>query len=156
MAQKYLMTPMGKKKLEEELTYLKEQKLKEINDEVKCLRGFCDFLDDATFKEMLNQQYSVQDQIKLIEEMLYNSELINPKDEQSGAVTLGSTVTFVEIPGGDEETYTIVGEIEANPMEQKISMESPIGKSLLGSKINDKIFIEIPSGKIKVRIIDII
>jgi len=155
VAQKYPMTPTGKKKLEKKLTYLKEEKLKEINDDIKCLRGFCDFLDDASYKEMVDQQYFTENQIKYIEEMLYNSEVIRPKDEKSEAVSLGSVVTFVEIPNGDEETYTIVGEIEANPMEQKISMESPIGKGLLGSKINEEVLIEIPSGRMNVRIIDI-
>lgn len=155
MAQTYPMTITGKKELEEKLAYLKEEKLKEMNNEIICLRGHCDFLDDAYLREMSDKRYLLQDEIKQIEEMLYNSVLINPKDEQSQTVTIGSRVTFMEIPDGDEETYTIVGTTEVNPMEQKISMESPIGKSLLGSKINDKVFIEIPSGKIKVKVIGI-
>ena len=155
MAQIYPMTPVGKKKLEEELIYLKEEKQREINDEIKHLRGFCDFSDDVSFKEMLDKQFLVKDRIRVLEEMLYNAEIINPKDEQVSTVMIGSTVTFMEIPDGDEETYTIVGIIDANPAQHKISTDSPIGKSLLGSKINDKIFIEIPSGKIKVEVMDI-
>lgn len=155
MAQTYPMTSIGKKKLEEKLAYLKEEKQKEINNEIKYLRGFCDFSEDVSFKEMLDQQFLVENQIRLIEEMLYNSELINPKEEQSPTAMIGTTVTFMEIPNGDEETYTIVGTSEANPMEHKISMESPIGKALLGSRVNDKIFIEIPSGKIKVKVLDL-
>ena len=156
MTQIYPMTAEGKKKLEEKLVYLQEEKQKEINDEIKYLRGFCDFSEDVSFNKMLEEQFLVKDQIKMIKVMLYNSELIDPKDEQSQAVMIGSTVTFMEIPNGEEETYTIVGTTDTNPMEHKISMESPIGKSLLGSKINDKIFIETPSGKIKVKVVDII
>ena len=156
MTQIYPMTAAGKKKLEEKLVYLQEEKQKEINDEIKYLRGFCDFSEDVSFNKMLEEQFLVKDQIKMIKVMLYNSELIDPKDEQSQAVMIGSTVTFMEIPNGEEETYTIVGTTDTNPMEHKISMESPIGKSLLGSKINDKIFIETPSGKIKVKVVDII
>lgn len=155
MAQTYPMTPMGKKRLKEELAYLKEEKQREINDEIKHLRGFCDFSDDVSFNEKLEQQSLVQERISMLEEMLYNVELINPKHEQASTVMLGSTVTFMEIPDGDEETYTIVGTIDANPTQHNISTDSPIGKGLLGSKINDKIFIEIPSGKIKVEVIDI-
>ena len=104
---------------------------------------------------MLKQQALVKERIIKIEEMLHNAELINPKSEQTTTVTLGSSVTFIELPDGDEETYTIVGKADADPLQYKISTDSPIGESLLGSKINDKISIEIPSGKIKVKIVDI-
>ncbi len=155
MAQTYPMTPMGKKKLEEELAYLKEERQKEINDEIKYLRSFCDFADNTSFDEMLKQQALVKERIIEIEEMLHNAELINTNAEQTTTVMFGSIVTIIELPDGDEETYTIVGRAEADPLQHKISTDSPIGESLLGSKINDKISIEIPSGKIKVKIVDI-
>lgn len=155
MAQTYPMTVISKKKLEEELAYLKEEKQKEINDEIKYLRGFCDFSDNISFHEMLEQQSLVKERIIMIEEMLNKAELITSNNEKTSTVMLGSTVTFIEMPDGDEETYTIVGRIDANPIEHKISTDSPIGKSLLGSKINDEIFIKIPSGEIKVKIIDV-
>lgn len=155
MSRAYPMTAIGKKKLEEELAYLKEEKLKEVNDEVKYLRGFCDFSEDVSFNKMLEEQFLVKDRINIIEEMLLNSEVINSNDEESNIVLIGTTVTFIEMPDGDEETYTIVGSTDSNPMEDKISIDSPIGKSLLGSKINDIIPIETPSGGIKVKIIDI-
>ncbi len=88
--------------------------------------------------------------------MLDNAEIIDPKIEQSSKVMIGNTVTFMEIPDGEEETYTIVGIIDADPAEHKISTDSPIGKALLGSKVNDTIFINTPSGKIKVQVVDIL
>lgn len=156
MTQTYPMTPRGKKKLEKELAYLKEEKQKEIKEEIKHLRNFCDFSDNVSFGEMLDQQSLVKDRIMRIEEMLYNAELIHMNDEKASKVTVGSSVTFIKMPEGEEETYTIVGSIDADPIRHKISMDSPIGKSLLGSKIKDIISIEIPSGKIKVKVIDII
>ncbi len=155
MAQTYPMTPIGKKKLEEELTYLKEEKQKKINDEIKYLRSFCGFSEDVSFNEMLDQQSLVKERIIMIEEMLYNAKLINPDDEEVSIISIGSRVTFMEMPDGNKETYTIVGTVDANPAEDKISTDSPIGKSLLGSKINDEIFIKVPSGKIKVKVVDV-
>ncbi|NLC65736.1 MAG: transcription elongation factor GreA [Clostridium sp.] len=155
MSKKYPMTLEGRKRLEEELTYLKNEKQKEVNDEIKHLRGFCDFSDDATFKEMLDQQSLLKAKIDNIEEMIYNSVIISSKDGKSAKVGLGSTVTFIELPDGEEETYTIVGTIDADPMKNRISADSPIGKSLLGSRVNEEVFIEIPSGKIKMKVLDI-
>ena len=155
MAQKYPMTDMGKKKLEEELSYLKGEKQREINDEIKYLRSFCDFSDNTSFNEMLKEQALVKERIIKIEDMLYNAEIIDPSVVQTSRVMLGTQVTIVEIPHGEEETYTIVGTSDADPIENKVSTESPIGKSLLGSKINDEVYIETPSGKIGVKILDI-
>lgn len=155
MSKKYPMTLIGKKKLEEKLAYLKQGKQKEISNEIKHLRSFCHSSEDASFNEMLDQQYVLKDQIKQIEEMLYNSEMITPKQGQTSVVMIGSTVTYREVSNGREETYTIVGTTDANPTEHQISMESPIGKRLLGSKKNDHIIIDIPSGKMKVKVINI-
>lgn len=152
MAKEYPMTPIGKRKLEEELVYLKENRQKEINNEIKHLRGFCDFSEDVSFSEMLDQQSLVKERIQTIEQMLYNAKLINPNDEHSSTVMFGSVVTFIELPNGEEETYIIVGEIDANPIENKISFESPIGKSLLGSRKGDEVLVETPVGKIKIKI----
>ncbi len=155
MEQGYPMTAKGKEKLEKELEYLKEEKLPKINKEVKRLRSFCDFAEDVSFSKSLEEQALVKDKIRMIEEMLNYSEIIESSQEKSTRVILGSKVTFKELPSGEEESYTIVGRVDADPSENKISTDSPIGRALLGSKLNDKIPIEIPSGKIKVKIINI-
>lgn len=152
MSQSYPMTPLDKEKLEKKLAYLKGEKQAEINDEIKQLRSFCHSSEDATFNEIFEQQSLLKKQISLIEDTLYHSVLIDSKDEKSLTVLLGSTVSFKEIPDGEEETYTIVGKMEANPIEHKISIESPIGKSLLGSQLNDELIIDIPIKQIKVKI----
>lgn len=155
MTQKYPMTLEGKKRLKEELNYLKNKKQKEINDEIKHLRGFCDFSEDSTFRNMLKQQALLNDKIENIKEMLDNAEIIDSSDRKSSIVRLGSTVTFIELPRGEKQKYTIVGTIDADPIKNKISKDSPIGKSLLGNKINDELIIKTPSENIKIKIIDI-
>lgn len=155
MSEKYPMTLETKKKLEEELEFLKKEKQKEVNEEVKYRRSFCDFSEDSAFKEAMAEQTKLKERISLIEEMLANLELIDLEAEKSSVVKLGSRVTIKEIPDGEEETYTIVGTIGADPLHYKISNDSPIGRSLMGSKKGEKVFITTPKGTIRVKILDV-
>lgn len=148
------MTKAGKENLEKELIYLKDKKQKELKEQVKEHRGYCDFSDNVSFSQTLEQQAIVKDRIATIQEMLQNSAIIDSKEKQT-TIELGSTVTFMELPDGPKETYTIVGTIEADPLENKISIESPVGRSLLGSEKEEVISIEIPSGKIQVQVLAI-
>lgn len=155
MSKSYPMTATGKEKLEKELAYLKEEKQKEINAEIKEQRGFCDFADNASYSQLLDEQALLNQRIASIQEMLMNVELIDTNNEKSSKVSIGNTVTFMELPDGLEETYTIVGAIEADPLNSKISMDSPIGQALLGGEKEDEVEIEIPSGAIQVKILSI-
>lgn len=149
------MTEAGKKKVIEELSYLKDKKQKELSKQIKEHRGYCDFSDNVSFSQTLDQQTIVKDRIASIEEILSNVVLIGHKDEQTSIVRLGSTVTFIERPDGPEERYTIVGTIEADPHANKISIDSPVGKALLGSEKDDMVRIQIPSGEIQVKVLAI-
>src|SRR5690625_7850393 len=108
MTKKYPMTQAGKEKLEEELAYLKGKRRKELDHQIKVARGFCDFSEDVYFGEMMNERTALEERVKSLENMLYNAVLIRPEKETS-VIMLGNSVTFVELPDVDEETYTIVG-----------------------------------------------
>jgi transcription elongation factor GreA len=97
----------------------------------------------------------VEGRITTIENMIRNAKIIGSAELSSDTVSLGSSVTFVELPNGDEETYTIVGSAEADPFEGKISNDSPIAKSLLGRKIGDEVTAQTPGGEMKVKITSI-
>lgn len=155
MLQKYPMTLEGKEKLEEELGYLKNVRQQEITEEIKRLRKFCDFEEDSCFSDVLEQQAVVREQIHNIEDMLKNIELVHPSSELNSSIMIGHTVTFMEMPNGQPETYTIVSPVEANPSKNKISAESPIGKGLLGHKENENIQIQIPSGEVTIKTLEI-
>ena len=155
MQEKYPMTLETKKKLEEELELLQKEKQKEVNEEVKYRRSFCDFSVDSVFKEAITEQTKLKERIRFIEEMLANPELIDLEAEKSSDVKLGSRVTIKEIPDGKEETYTIVGTIGADPHNYLISNDSPIGRSLMGSKKGQEVLITTPRGTIKVKIVDV-
>lgn len=155
MTKTYPMTLAGKEKLKEELTQLQEKRRKKLDQQIKNARDFCDFSEDATFEEMVQERNSLEERIKTLESMLYNAKLIKPEEKTSSVIALGNSVTFVELPAGEKETYTIVGITDADPSECNISSETPIAKSLLGHEKNDTVFIQTPAGKIKVKIIDV-
>ncbi|ALC84896.1 MULTISPECIES: transcription elongation factor GreA [Bacillaceae] len=150
----YPMTVAGKKKLEEELELLKTVKRKEVVERIKIARSFGDLSENSEYDSAKEDQAFVEGRISTIESMIRNAVIIE-EEQNNDVVTLGKTVTFIEIPDGDEETYTIVGSAEADPLEGLISNDSPIAKGLLGKSTGDKVKIVTPGGEMDVEIISI-
>ncbi|WP_453997574.1 transcription elongation factor GreA [Bacillus nitroreducens] len=146
------MTLEGKKKLEEELEYLKTVKRKEVVERIKIARSFGDLSENSEYDSAKDEQAFVEGRITTIENMIRNAKIIEEDADSEGKVTLGKTVTFIELPDGEEETYTIVGSAEADPFEGKISNDSPIAKSLLGKHVGDKVTVQTPGGEMLVEI----
>ncbi len=151
----YPMTLAGKQKLEEELEHLKTVKRKEVVERIKIARSFGDLSENSEYDSAKEEQGFVEGRISAIESMLRNAIIIEEAEGQSDIVTLGKTVTFVELPDGDEEEYTIVGSAEADPFEGRISNDSPIAKALLNHKVDDIVKLTTPGGDMEVRIISI-
>jgi transcription elongation factor GreA len=145
------MTQAGKEKLEQELDQLKTVKRKEVVERIKIARSFGDLSENSEYDSAKEEQAFVEGRITTIENMIRNAKII-ASNELSDSVSLGSSVTFVELPNGDEETYTIVGSAEADPFEGKISNDSPIAKSLLGHKVGDAVTVQTPGGEMNVKI----
>ena len=133
------MTLEGKAKLEAELEELKVVKRKE----------------NSEYESAKDEQAFVEGRISTLEKMIRFAEIIDDNNVEKDVVSLGRKVTFIELPDGDEETYTIVGSAEANPIEGKISNDSPIAKGIIGKKLNEEVVIPTPGGEMKIRIIDI-
>lgn len=131
----YPMTQEGKQKLENELEDLKTVKRKEVVERIKIARSFGDLSENSEYDAAKDEQAFVEGRITQLENMIRNAVIITDNGEESTVVTLGKTVTFKELPNGDEEAYTIVGSAEADPFEGRISNDSPIAKSLLGKQI---------------------
>src|SRR6476646_7033502 len=149
------MTEEGKRKLEEELEYLKTVKRKEVVERIKVARSFGDLSENSEYDSAKEEQAFVEGKITTLENMIRNAKIIVEDGTNSDTVTLGKTVTFVELPDGDEETYTIVGSAEADPFEGKISNDSPIAKSLLGHKVEQEVTVQTPGGEMRVRLVSI-
>ncbi|PLS01242.1 transcription elongation factor GreA [Neobacillus cucumis] len=149
------MTQAGKEKLVQELEYLKSVKRKEVVERIKIARSFGDLSENSEYDSAKEEQAFVEGRITTLENMIRNAKIIAESEMAGDSVSLGSSVTFIELPDGEEETYSIVGSAEADPFEGKISNDSPIAKSLLGKKVGDQVTVQTPGGEMNVRIISI-
>ena len=154
----YPMTLEGKQKLEDELNTLKTVKRPEVVERIKIARSFGDLSENSEYDSAKEEQGFVEGRISLIEQMLRNA-LIITEDDTSNAVALGKTVTFDELINGKranfEESYTIVGSAEADPLEGKISNDSPIARALMGKHVDEVVKLTTPGGEMEVIILEI-
>lgn len=151
----YYMTVEGKEKLEEELHFLKTDRRQEVVERIKIARDFGDLSENSEYDSAKEEQAFVEQRITQLEKMTRNAVIIENNDPNSNIVSLGKSVTFQEIPEGDEETYTIVGSAEADPFEGRISNDSPIAKSLLGQEVGTEVTVTTPGGDFKVKITNV-
>lgn len=151
----YYMTLEGKEKLEQELHYLKTERRQEVVERIKIARGFGDLSENSEYDAAKDEQAFVESRIAQVENMIRNAVIIENDNENPNIVSLGKSVTFQELPDGEEETYTIVGSAEADPFEGKISNDSPIAKSLLGREIGEEITVPTPGGDMDVKILKV-
>ncbi|WP_332690718.1 transcription elongation factor GreA [Halalkalibacter lacteus] len=152
---KHYMTMDGKKKLEDEVEYLKTERRKEVVERIKIARSFGDLSENSEYDSAKEEQAFVEGRIAQLEKMIRNAVMIEEEEGAANVVSLGKTVKFVELPDGDEEEYTIVGSAESDPAEGKISNDSPMAQSLLGRGINDKVSVNTPGGEMEIKIVDI-
>lgn len=134
MSKPVILTYEGLKKLEEELEYLKTVKRAEVAEKIKQARAFGDLSENSEYDEAKNEQAFIEGRIATLEAMLKNAKVIDEEDIKLDQVSIGCTVKVYDESYNEELEYTIVGSAEADPMNNKISDESPIGKALLGKK----------------------
>ena len=146
MKKAYQLTPAGKLELEKELEELKSRR-GHIAQKIADARDYGDLSENSEYNEARNEQAQVESRIAEIEEILQNASLITAK-KKSDAVELGATVDLHHTETKKKVSYTIVGSVEADPLEGKISDESPIGQALMGKKVGDKVSIVTPGGHV--------
>ena len=150
--EKILLTVEGYLKLEEELNDLKENQRPEVIQKLKEARALGDLSENAEYDAAKNEQARVEGKIKELEYKLEHSEVMGGN---KNVVSIGSTVKVLYVDDKEEEVYKIVGSLEADPFENKISNESPIGQAIIGKKKNDVIEVSSPTGSYQVKIIEI-
>ncbi|MDI3310111.1 MAG: transcription elongation factor GreA [Thermoanaerobacterium sp.] len=155
MGKQVILTYDGLKKLEEELDYLKSVKRPEVAEKIKQARAFGDLSENSEYDEAKNEQAFIEGRIATIEAMLRNAQVIDEEDIAIDKVSVGCTVKVYDEDFKEEAEYTIVGSTETDPMNNKISDESPIGKALLGKKVGDTVSVEVPAGIIKLKVLEI-
>lgn len=148
----YPMTAEGKVKLEQELEELKTVKRGEIIERIKIARGFGDLSENSEYESAKDEQAFVEGRITTLETMIRFAQIIDNNGVDKDEVSIGKTVTFIELPDGEEEEYTIVGSAESDPFSGKISNDSPIAQALLGKRVDDEVIISTPGGDMNVKI----
>ena len=154
-AKKYVMTYEGVKKLEEELEYLKTVKRKEITEKIKVALGYGDLSENSEYDEAKNDQAFTEGRIIQLENMLKNAVVVDENEIPKDKVSVGSIVKVKDYDFDEEVDYSIVGSAEADPMNFKISNESPVGSALIGKKVGDVVEVVVPNGVSKFEILSI-
>lgn len=154
-SKKYVMTYEGVKKVEEELNYLKTVKRKEITEKIKVALGYGDLSENSEYDEAKNEQAFTEGRIIQLENMLKNATVVDESEIEVGKVSIGSIVKVKDLEFDEEVEYSIVGSAEADPMEGKLSNESPVGAALIGASVGDIVEAAIPDGVCKFEILEI-
>jgi len=150
-----VLTQEGLKKMEEELEYLKSVKRREIAARIKQAIDFGDISENSEYDEAKNEQAFVEGRIALLEEKLRNVKLIDEVDISTDVVGIGSKIKLKDLDTNEEFEFTIVGSAEADPIKNKISNESPVGRALLGKGKGAIVEVAVPAGTIRYQILDI-
>ncbi len=149
---KVQLTKEGLEKLREELKNLKENKRQEVVDRLQKARGMGDLSENSEYTAAKESLALVEERIKEIEAIVKNAEIVE-NHSNNYQVALGSLVTIET--DGQRQSFHIVGEFEADPLQQKLSSTSPIGKALLGKRSGETVEVEIPAGKTSYKILEI-
>ena len=154
-AKQVILTSEGLEKLEKELEYLKTVKRQEVAAEIKVALGYGDLSENSEYDEAKNDQAFTEGRILQLENMLKNAQVVDENEIPSDTVSVGSVVKVMDFDFDEEVEYTIVGSAEADPMNFKISNESPVGEALLGKKVGDVVEVTVPEGVSKFEVLGI-
>jgi transcription elongation factor GreA len=152
---KLYLTYDGLKKLEEELEYLRTVRRAEVAERIKRAKEFGDLSENAEYDEAKKEQAFVEGRIITLEKMLAHAQIIETLETDSHVVSVGRTVRLLNLDTKQESEFTIVGSFEANPKENRISDDSPLGKELIGKKLHDFIRVKAPAGEFYYQIVGI-
>lgn len=155
MAKTIKLTDEGLKKLQEELEFLKTEGRKDIAEKIKVARGYGDLSENSEYDEAKNEQAKIEARIAEIEVMLKNVEIIEDVEGNGDIVVIGVKVKALDMEFDEECEYRVVGSTEADPLNGKISDESPLGKALLGKKQGDEVIVDAPAGELRFKILEI-
>lgn len=150
-----VLTEDGLKKLEAQLDYLVSVRRNEISEQIAIARGFGDLSENAEYDEAKKEQAKVEEEITRLTNTIRKAIVVADDEITTDKVSIGTTVEVQDMDSGDTYTYSIVGAEEADPYEDRISNESPVGKGLIGAKKNQVVEIEIPNGTVRYKILSI-
>ena len=155
MAKEFKLSAERLEELKQELNYLKTVREKEVAEQIKEARSFGDLSENSEYDEAKNEQGKLYSRIAELENILGNYVVIEEHEEDPNSVRLGSKIRVLDLEFDEEETYEVVGSQEADPMNGRISEDSPFGKALLGKAVGDEVQVEAPAGIVRYKVLDI-
>jgi transcription elongation factor GreA len=151
-----ILTPEGYEKLKVEIEHLSTNKRREVADRIRIAREFGDISENAEYDDAKNEQAMLEHKIAQLEERLARARVIDTDDVDTSVVSVGSVVRLRDVDAKQTVEYHIVGSAEANPAEQKLSNESPVGKAIIGRKKGETVEVTTPRGSVvKFKIMEI-
>jgi transcription elongation factor GreA len=150
-----ILTPEGYAKLKKEIAFLQTEKRREVAERIRVAREFGDIAENAEYDDAKNEQAMLEHKIAQLEERLLSARVITKKEISKDTVSVGSTVRIRDVGARQTFEYHIVGSAEANPAENKLSNESPVGKAIMGHKKGDVVEVSAPRGTTKFKILEI-
>jgi transcription elongation factor GreA len=150
-----ILTAEGYKKLQQEIDVLRTDKRREVAERIRVAREFGDIAENAEYDDAKNEQAMLEHKIAQLEERLLSARVITKKEISKDAVSIGSHVRLRDMQANKTFEYHIVGSAEANPAENKLSNESPVGKAIMGKKKGEVVEVTAPRGSLKFKIMEI-
>ena len=154
-AKQMLYTQEGYQALVDELEYLKGTKRQQVKEDIATARAFGDLSENAEYDEARNEQAKVEARITELEELILGAVIVDESKIDTSIINMGSVVKVLDKEFDETEEYSIVGSNEADPLQNRISDMSPIGKALIGKKAGDEVAVETPSGLIHLQILEV-
>lgn len=153
--QDVILTREGLEQLEQELENLRSVKRAEVKERLKEAIALGDLSENSEYDDAKNEQAFMEGRILELEKMIRNAKVIEDDVQQEGVISVGSLVKVKDIEFDEISEYRLVGTVEADPMNNRISNESPVGRALLGHKAGEIVNVEVPAGIIKMEILEI-
>ena len=150
-----ILTPEGYEKLQSEIDHLRGERRREVAERIRVAREFGDIAENAEYDDAKNEQAMLEHKIAQLEERLLSARVITKKEISKDTVSVGSKVRLRDMQANKTFEYHIVGSTEANPAENKLSNESPVGKAIIGHKKGDVVEVSAPRGALKFKILEI-
>jgi len=150
-----ILTAEGYEKLKQEIEYLQTEKRREVAERIRVAREFGDIAENAEYDDAKNEQAMLEHKIAQLEERVLSARVITKKEISKDTVSVGSKVRIRDVAAKQTFEYHIVGSAEANPAENKLSNESPVGKAIMGHKKGDIVEVAAPRGTTKFKILEI-
>ncbi len=145
-----LLTPAGLEQLQQEYDRLVNEWRPQIAERIRIARELGDLKENAEYHDAKNEQGLTESRIRVIEERLRTARVVDDADASVAGV--GTSVTVTDLGAGTTEVWHITGVAEADPLEQRVSYESPFGKALMGTKVGDEVTVTIPVGELQLRV----